>query len=132
MRYFIFGVVLIIALAAFTSCSASPERQLQLEHAAEAVTAGIGAYNGLETTATSPDLAPAYARLARLRHNAATALDNHAISLQTAVTIQNVGDSVRSLLDQARSYDAANNTAAATANLDAAITQITRLEGLLP
>lgn len=47
------------------------------------------------------ELAPAYTRLAVLRHNAARSLRDQRIAVATAVSIQSAADNARSLLDAA-------------------------------
>lgn len=67
-------------------------------------------------------LAPAYTRLAVLRHNAARALAEKRIPVQTAEFIQAVADRARSLLDEAHAQTlGGKEQPAAVAALDQAL-----------
>lgn len=98
---------LIIAAAfALSACSTAPNVPLQA--------AGQSRIAGFATLAVwgawESDLAPAYTRLAVLRHRAARALEARMITVDTAVAIQKTADQARSLLDASRRGDAKEPT----------------------
>lgn len=77
-------------------------------------------------------LAPAYTRLAVLRHDAARLLRNGRIDVGTAQTIQTTADAARELLDAAHAETAdGNERPAARDNLNAATGLIAAAEKLL-
>lgn len=77
------------------------------------------------------ELAPAYTRLAVLRHNAARALDANRIPRSVAVQIQALADSARARIDTSRRGNAEQPTAAQRADLAEAKRLIESAEQLL-
>lgn len=90
--------LIIAAALALAACTSAPSVPMQA--------AGQGNIAGFATLAVwgewESDLAPAYTRLAVIRHRAARALDARRIGVETAVAIQKTADQARRLLDESR------------------------------
>lgn len=116
--------LLILALAWLLSACASatlpPTKQQGVSVSAFATLASFGTFE--------MQLAPAYTRLAVLRHNAARALDKGRIPVDAAQEIQAGADAVRAQLDRARYLDAGKAADAAAASLDDALRGLEQLE----
>ena len=123
----IFTIVLLAVLMA--ACTSPPPQLLE----PSAAVSGISAFGTLASFGTfEMELAPAYTRLAVLRHNAALALNRGGITVDLAKEIQAGSDLARGKLDQSRAYDASKLPVPADALLREAVTDIQILEGKLP
>lgn len=76
-------------------------------------------------------LAPAYTRLAGLRHRASAQLDARRIPVATAIAVQATADQARAALDRSRRNDAAEPTPEQRAALADAQALIAKIETLL-
>lgn len=122
-------LALIVALG-LTACVSPPEPV--------AVTAAGTAKSGITGFATiarwggwEMELAPAYTRLAGIRHRAAAQLDARKIPVATAIAIQATADQARNALDRARRNDAADPTPEQRAALADAQVLIAHAQSLL-
>lgn len=112
-------------------CASTQEHAARLQ-AQESSTAMV-AFGTLATFGTfEMELAPAYTRLAVLRHNAAAALRKGKISVEVAKKIQRGANLARVSLDQAKLADANMQPNVAHIALAEGLTQIETTEGLLP
>ena len=90
-------IIFITALFFLAGCATPASPQVSGKGTSGTVVFGtLAAFGTFEMA-----LAPAYTRLAVVRHNAAQALDRREISLSTAKTLQETADRARSLLDDA-------------------------------
>lgn len=121
--------ILLVAVLAFSlsACATSPPTPLTAT--ASSQTAGFATL-ALWGTWES-ELAPAYTRLAALRHRAARALQDGRIPVATAVEIQAAADEARSKLDASRRGHAAAPTAEQRALLAEARYALYQAERLL-
>lgn len=120
-------LIAMIAAAALSACAAP---------AVTPVTASGGSsISGFATLANfgtwEMDLAPAYTRLAVVRHRAARELDAGRIGVATAIDIQASADKARALLDASRRGNLKTPTAQQRDTLDQALHQISAVEQLL-
>lgn len=93
---------------------------------------GIVAFGTLAEFGTwEMELAPAYTRLASLRHNAARRLESGAITVATAVEIQLIADDARRALDESRRGLKTSPTEAQRRRLEDARQRITQIATLL-
>jgi len=129
MTRFIFVSLLALLLAA---CSSTPDRaaaiiaaaQLEpIESYAVATLAPIGSFEW--------QAAPAYTKLAMMRHNAAKALRKGEISVEDAIEVQNAADAIRAVLDAAVNDDVAGRREDATRKLLKAGLQLVAAETLI-
>ena len=100
-------IFLIVCLLALSACASQPQT-------VGASATGRGGVVGFATLAEfgswEYQLAPAYTRLAVLRHQAANALTAKRISVDVAVAVQATADEARSLLDASRRGNAKTPT----------------------
>lgn len=99
--------ILILAIALALSACATPPSSL--EAGARSNVAGfatLAVWGEWES-----DLAPAYTRLAVVRHRAARLLTDGRIGVDTAIAVQKSADEARALLDQSRRGNAKAPTA---------------------
>lgn len=120
--------LLLIALAfAMAACTTSPVAPIQAT--------GQGNITGIATLALwgewESELAPAYTRLAVVRHRAARLLNNGKITVDTAIAVQKTADQARALLDQSRRGDAKHPTEQQRGQLAEAHRLIDTAEALL-
>lgn len=126
-RLFIAFVLAILMIG----CASTPKQPETLQ--AEQSTGAITAFGTLATFGTfEMQLAPAYTRLAVLRHNAAQALKKGRIDVALAKKIQRAANNARVYLDQAKLADAKKEPDVAKSALNEGITKIQETEGLLP
>lgn len=112
-------------------CASTQEHAARLQ--VQESTGAMVAFGTLATFGTfEMELAPAYSRLAVLRHNAANALRKGKISVEVAKKIQRGADLARVSLDQAKLADANMQPNYAHIALAQGMTQIETTEGLLP
>lgn len=119
---------LLIALAfAMAACTAVPQTPIKA--------AGQGNITGIATLALwggwESELAPAYTRLAAVRHRAARLLNADKIDVDTAIAVQQTADQARVLLDQSRRGQAKTPTDQQRAQLANAQRLIAIAESLL-
>lgn len=89
-------ILLLAALMALAGCTTSTT------HMTGRASGGLQAFGTLASFGTfEMELAPAYTRLAVLRHNAARLLRDGRIDVGTAQTVQGTADQARNLLDAA-------------------------------
>lgn len=127
MRALLIAFALALGL---TACASTPPPTV--------VTAAGSAHAGLSGHATlarwggwEMELAPAYTRLAGIRHRAAAQLDARKIPVATAIAIQATADQARSALDLARRNDAGEPTPEQRAAFAKALALIERAQSLL-
>lgn len=120
-------ILLIAFVMALSACSAAPAIPIQAS--------GQNAVTGFATAALwgtwEADLAPAYTRLAALRHRAARQLTDGRIDVATAIAIQQTADQARTLLDQSRRGNATTPSPEQRAQLAEAQRLIAVAEGAL-
>lgn len=120
----LFVAVLALGLAA---CAMQAPQRAAVSLEAEHTTSGINTY-AIGTLAPLGSFewkaAPAYTRLAVLRHNAAVSLRAGRINVDDAETIQSRADHIRSLLDAAIKADAQHQTPIAEMLLQSALDQL--------
>lgn len=123
-------IALVLAVLV-VGCASTPNHAagLQADESANA-TAAFGTLASFGTF--EMELAPAYTRLAVLRHNAARALRKGAISVDVAKKIQRGADLARVYLDQAKLADGKQQSNDAHIALANGLTQIKITEELLP
>ena len=125
--------ILLICFLFLTACAGVSQKPT-LPLATEPSTSG-----GIQVFATLADfgtfemeLAPAYTRLAVLRHNAARALNKSRITRNDAISIQLAADSARAKLDEAKMLSVDNREQEAKTKLQAALEIIKLQEMRLP
>lgn len=120
-----------IALAAALALSAcaSPVTVTQTKAAAPASVSGFATLAVFGTW--EMELAPAYTRLAAVRHRAARLLDQGRINVATAQAVQDYADRARRLLDLSRRGNAAEPTLLQRLQLDQAAAHIADAEHLM-
>lgn len=123
--------ILFLLLASFLIGCASTPQVTPLENKQES--------GGLQVFATLADfgtfemeLAPAYTRLAMLRHNAAKALRKSQITRNDAISIQQAADFARAKLDESKKLSVENQEAEAKARLQTALEILKLQETRLP
>jgi hypothetical protein len=134
MRYFILALITMVLIAVLTSCSVESKADggFKVEPSTAVIGTGIKAFATLASSGTfEMELAPSYTRLARLRYNAASLLDQNRITVDHAIEIQNGADEIRAVLDYARQLDANKNRTGAKIASDKAKTLLDRLEATL-
>ena len=120
--------LLIMIVAAFmAACAQAPSSPVQSNATAQVV--GFGTLADFGTW--EMDLAPAYTRLAVLRHRAVKLLTGQKISVGTAIAVQDAADRARALLDTSRRGNAKQPTPEQRQQLDAARRLIADAEALL-
>lgn len=121
------ALIITIAALALVACATPPATPM-------AGTAS-GSISGFATIARwgtyEMELAPAYTRLAALRHGAAQALSRGRITVATAIEVQEVADVARASLDAARRGNLDAPTDAQRAQLTSALQLIERGENLV-
>lgn len=123
-------LLIISAALALTACASTPPPTLV--PAAGSAHAGISGHATLARWGGwEMQLAPAYTRLAGLRHRAAAQLDARRIPVATAIAVQTTADQARTALDRARRNDAADPTPEQRAALADAMALIERVQTLL-
>lgn len=129
MMRFILCALLALGLAA---CGSAPEKTQALMGAAQVDPIESFAVGTLAPIGTFEyKAAPAYTKLAMLRHNAAKKLRAGDITVQAAIDLQTAADGVRALLDAAVRDDAQGRNDAATTKLIAAGVQLFAAESAL-
>lgn len=121
------ALLILIAAALLAACALAPVQPIQA--AAQGKVAGFGTL--ADFGSWEFELAPAYTRLAVLRHRAARQLDERRIALDVAVTVQDLADRARALLDLSRRGNAKQPTLEQRAQLSAAVLLIADAEALL-
>jgi hypothetical protein len=122
LKAFIFALALALA-----GCASAPAAQVTASGGA-----GVTGFATLSLWGTwEMDLAPAYTRLAALRHRAARALIAEKIDVATAIEIQKTADKARALLDESRRGDLKTPTDQQRAGLAEALRLIASAEQLL-
>jgi hypothetical protein len=125
MRAILFACALLLGL---TACSTAPTP-------APLAASARGSISGFATLATfgtwEMQLAPAYTRLASIRHRAAAKLDARQITAATALAVQAQADQARAALDRSRRTDAGEPTPDQRAALAEALRFIDETQSLL-
>lgn len=125
-------IIIVFVLAMFLiGCASTQNHSARLQ--AEESSNAIVAFGTLASFGTfEMELAPAYTRLALLRHKAAQALKKGLINIDVAKKIQRGADHARVYLDQAKLADEKQQPNFAHIALAKGLTQIEQTEGLLP
>lgn len=121
------ALVIAIVFALLAGCAQAPATPI---HAAgQARVTGFGTL--ADFGSWEFELAPAYTRLAVLRHRAALLLNDRRIGVGTAIAVQDLADRARSMLDRSRRGNTGQPTAEQRAQLDQARGLIADAEALL-
>lgn len=129
MMRIIFASLVALALAA---CSSSPEKTQAIIAAAQSEPLESFAVGTLAPVGSFEwQAAPAYTKLALLRHSAAKKLRAGEITVSTALDVQAAADGIRSQLDAAIAADAAKQSTEAAKLLIAAGVQLFAAEAAL-
>lgn len=119
--------ILALAVAAMLAGCATPPKPVSAQGGSQ-----LAGFATLAVWGTwEAELAPAYTRLAVLRHNAANRLDAGRISVQTAQMVQSMANEARAALDLSRRGPAKEPTDLQREQLADAIRLIERAEQLL-
>lgn len=122
-------VILIALAAALMAACTSPAPIQPIEAIAQGKVVGFGTL--ADFGSWEFELAPAYTRLAVLRHRAARQLDERRIALPTAMAVQDLADRARALLDLSRRGNAMQPTVGQREQFAAARVLIADAEALL-
>lgn len=134
MRYVIIAILTMLLITVLAACTTNVDAAggVKIEPEPAAIHSGLQAFGTLATSGTyEMELAPSYTRLARLRYNAASLLEQDRIKLQTAVDVQNGADLARTALDQARIAGEKKDNATVTRLNGQAKQMLDKLEGML-
>jgi hypothetical protein len=134
MRYSIIALITTALIAILSACSveSKPDGGIKVEPSTAVIGTGMKAFATLASSGTfEMELAPSYTRLAQIRYNATSLLEQYRITVDQAIEIQNSADEVRTVLDYARQLDANKNATGAKTASNKAKSLLNTLEAKL-
>lgn len=105
------AIILVAAALAAILVTPAIAEEVQVQGRAAAPGQIVGFATAAEFGTWEMELAPAYTRLAAMRHNAARLLNARQIPVALAIAVQDKADKARTALDQSRRGEAKHPTA---------------------